>query len=94
MTVGEIVKQALINKRISQVELSQRTNLSTSQISRIINNERGASIDSLVLIADVLGINRDSILRAAAGLPTNESTNDTWIKSMNQKLNLVPNDSR
>lgn len=94
MTVGELIKEALISKRISQIELSDRTGISTSQISRIVKGDRGTSIENLVAIADVLGIKRDLMLRTAAGLPTPDIRNDEWVDDMNDKIKLIPKGSR
>ena len=94
MTVGELIKNALSTKRISQIELSERTNISTSQISRIVKGDRGTSIENLVAIADVLGIKRDLMLRTAAGLPNPEISNDEWLEDMNDKMKLIPKGSR
>jgi len=94
MTVGELIKNALDTKRISQIELSERTGISTSQISRIVKGDRGTSIENLVAIADVLGIKRDLMLRTAAGLPNPEIDNDEWLEDMNDKMKLIPKGSR
>lgn len=94
MTVGELIKQALETKRISQIELSERTGISTSQISRIVKGERGTSIENLVLLADTLGIKRDLILRTAAGLPAHQENSDEWVDDMQRKIKLIPPTSR
>lgn len=94
MTIGELVKQALKKRGLSQIELSQRANVSPAQISRIVNDERGASLDTLLLIADTLGIRRDHILRAAAGLPDLQENSDAWVEEMNHKIKLVPAGAR
>lgn len=93
MTVGELVKKALKKRGFSQIELSQRSSISTSQISRIINGERGASLETLLTLADALGIKRSEMLRVAAGLPE-VVPEDEWIEEMNYKLNLIPKNSR
>lgn len=93
MTVGELVKKALKKRGFSQIELSQRSSISTSQISRIINGERGASLDTLLTLADALGIKRSEMLRVAAGLPE-VTTEDEWVEEMNYKLNLIPKSAR
>ena len=90
MTVGELIKNSLVKKRISQIELSERIGISTSQLSRIIKDERGTSIENLVAIADYLGISRDLMLRTAAGLPTFENVDDQWVEEMNYKIRLLP----
>lgn len=94
MTVGELVKQALKKRGLSQSELSERSNVSPAQISRIVNDERGASLDTLLSIADALGIRRDDMLRAAAGLPAYKENEDEWVDEMNHKIKLIPASSR
>lgn len=89
MTVGKLVKDALKKRGLSQIELSQRSSVSPAQISRIVNDERGASLDTLIAIADALGIKRDLMLRTAAGLPTPEVTSDEWVRDMNDLLNKI-----
>lgn len=89
-TISELIKKALREKRISQIELSERTSLSTSQISRIVKGERGTTIENLIILADALGIKRDLMLRTAAGLPTMEESSDEWVDEMNHKIKLVP----
>ena len=85
MTVGSLVKQALQKRGLSQVDLSERANVSPAQISRIVNDERGASLDTLLAIADALGIRRDEMLRAAAGLSQHKENVDDWVEEMNHK---------
>lgn len=94
MTVGELVKQALKKRGLSQSELSERSNVSPAQISRIVNDERGASLETLLSIADALGIRRDDMLRAAAGLPAHKENDDEWVEEMNHKIKLVPKGAR
>jgi len=93
MTVGELVKQVLKKRGLSQNELSLRSNVSAAQISRIVNNERGASLDTLLSIADALGIRREEMMRAAAGI-TAPLTEDEWVEEQNRKLNLIPSANR
>ena len=94
MTVGDLIKHALETKRISQIELSERTGISTSQISRIVKGERGTSIENLVVLADTLGIKRDLMLRTAAGLPAHQENSDEWVDDMQRKIKLIPSTSR
>jgi transcriptional regulator with XRE-family HTH domain len=90
MKLKELVKEALLKKRMNQTELAERINITPAQISRILSGERGTTIETLVLIADVLGIKRDEILRAAAGLPSPEEENDEWVEDMNYKIKSLP----
>ena len=90
MNIGKLIKTALNTKKMSQVDLAQRINVTPAQISRIISGERGTSIETLILIADALGIQRDFILKVASGLNTDEqSEGDDLVEILNQKINML-----
>lgn len=93
MTVGELIKAALKKRGINQSQLAELSNITPAQISRIISGERGASIDTLILIADILGIRREDMLRAAAGLTNLESANE-WAKRMGHVLEMLGPENR
>ena len=95
MKLKDLVKAALIKKDMNQSDLADRINVTPAQISRIISGERGTTIETLVRIADVLGIRHEDILKAAAGLPSpDEQSTDEWVEAMNYKIKLLPKSLR
>lgn len=90
MNTGQLIRDALAKRKMSQVDLAQKINVTPAQVSRIISGERGASIDTLLLIADALGIERDLLLKVVSGLPINKGVNETdqWVEEMNHKITL------
>lgn len=73
---GIWLKEELKKANISQTELAEKVNLTSSQISRIISGERGTTIDVLEGIARTLRIPPENVFRIAAGLgPKSEKSN-------------------
>jgi len=93
MTIGRLIKDTLEKKGISQVALADKIGLTAAQVSRIISGERNTSIDTLLLIADALQINRDVIIKVAANLPP-EPDSDPWVEMMDYKLRSLPPGAR
>lgn len=60
--IGERVKKFRGSKRLSQENLAEMCNLSTSYISRIESGKKKASLKSLVKIGDVLEIPTTTLL--------------------------------
>jgi len=63
--------------------------MTPSQVSRIISGDRGTTLENLIVIADVLKIDRRYFLAVAAGLPP-ESDKDPWVEDISHKLKLLP----
>jgi len=93
MTVGELIKTSLKKRGMNQAQLAEISNITPAQISRIISGERGASIDTLLVLADALGVRREDMLRAAAGLHKPE-TKDEWVEEIKEKTKLIPESIR
>lgn len=89
MKLGEFIKDVLDRKKISQVDLAQRINLTPAQVSRIISGERGTSIETLVLIADALGVERDLMLKIASGSLFKNTDVNKEVEEINHKINLL-----
>ena len=56
MLIGRRVKEIRKQLRVTQAQLAEMTDLSISYISHIETAQKKASLDSLVRIADALGI--------------------------------------
>ncbi len=52
--IGEQLKQAIQEGRLSQAALARGTGLSEGQISRFLKGERGLSLESIDKLLDVL----------------------------------------
>ena len=59
---GEILKNTLVEKRISQRELSVLCGITEVTLSRYIQNERHPRITELIKIADALNVSTDHLL--------------------------------
>ncbi len=60
--IGSSVKESRLEKRMSQAVLAELTDMSTSYICYIETAKKHASLDSLVRIANVLGVTVDHLL--------------------------------
>lgn len=80
---GEILKNTLAEKRISQRELSALCGISEVTLSRYIQNERHPRITELIKIADALNVSTDYLL----GYEKNDMTKNNM--SINDLLTLL-----
>jgi transcriptional regulator with XRE-family HTH domain len=69
--IGRRIKESRTHKHMSQAELAERVDMSVSYISHIETAKKQASLDSLVRIANVLGVTVDHMLN---GNQSNDST--------------------
>jgi transcriptional regulator with XRE-family HTH domain len=53
----------------SQVDLSRKTGISTTQVARILSGERGFGVEALVAISTALNVSPVTVLRIAGLLP-------------------------
>lgn len=53
----------------SQVDLSRKTGISTTQIARILSGERGMGVETLVSIAGALSLSPMTLIRKMMALP-------------------------
>ena len=60
--IGRMVKESRLHKRISQADLAEQVDMSASYISHIETAKKQASLESLVRIANVLGVTVDHLL--------------------------------
>lgn len=90
-TLGEVIRERLAELGLNQTDLANRTGMTPSHISRLVSGDRGATLDSLIAIADALGIERDALMKIAAGerYEKPEEEEDPWVVEMNYKINLL-----
>ncbi len=69
--IGRRVKESRIQKHMSQADLAERIDMSVTYISHIETAKKQASLESLVRIADVLGVTVDNLLN---GNQANDAT--------------------
>lgn len=62
LLLGKHIKEVRERSQITQQELADRTELSIQFISKIETARKGASLDSLIRIADALGVTLDELL--------------------------------
>ena len=60
--IGRRVKESRLQKRMSQAALAERIDMSVTYISHIETAKKQASLESLVRIANVLGVTVDHML--------------------------------
>ena len=60
--IGIRVKESRLQKRMSQAVLAERIDMSVTYISHIETAKKQASLETLVRIADVLGVTMDAFL--------------------------------
>lgn len=60
--IGRRVKESRIQKHMSQADLAERIDMSVTYISHIETAKKQASLESLVRIANVLGVTVDNLL--------------------------------
>lgn len=60
--IGIRVKESRLQKRMSQAVLAERIDMSVTYISHIETAKKQASLETLVRIADVLGVTVDAFL--------------------------------
>lgn len=59
---GRKLKAALKKKKLAQGELAARTGVSQAQISQLIHRKRGASLQTLRTISDVLEVPIETLI--------------------------------
>ena len=70
------IKTIRINKRVSQMELSLRSNLSQSFIANIEKGKKQPSVLTLIKIADALGVNPQDFFPETAKYSSKEQTKE------------------
>lgn len=60
--IGAKIRQCRLQCKMKQSDLAEKTNLSASFVGHIERGTRTASLESIVAIADVLGVTVDELL--------------------------------
>lgn len=76
----------------SQIDLSRKTSISSTQIARILSGERGMGIETLVAIAQALGYSPITLIRKAGLLP--EGGENASFEDWQFLLNQLPADEQ
>lgn len=77
--IGKRIEETRRVRRITQAELAELTNLSVSYISYIENAKRKASLQTLVIIANVMEITVDILLAGNQIFGRGEYKNDVYL---------------
>lgn len=80
--IGKRIKEARTRKKLSQAVLAEKVDLSTTYISYIENGYKCLSLNSLIMIANSLGVSSDELLQDALKNTTNIS-NHEFISILN-----------
>lgn len=70
--IGPRIRQARLDKGLSQTDLAIKANLDRSGISEIEGNKRRPALDTFVMIAKVLGVELDYLLGGGSTEPIDE----------------------
>ena len=85
----ELIKKRAKEIGLSQTEISRKSGLSNSQVSRIFKFQSTASQEALVSLAIAVGYPPENILRMAKILPTRPDA-DLWVEEQLYKLQRIP----
>ena len=85
----ELIKKRAKEIGLSQTDISRKSGLSNSQVSRIFKFQSTASQEALVSLAQAVNYPPESILRMAKVLPSRPDT-DLWVEEQLYKLQQIP----
>lgn len=85
----ELIKKRAKELGLSQTDISRKSGLSNSQISRIFKFQSTASQEALVSLAQAVNYSPENILRMAKVLPLRPDT-DLWVEEQIYKLQQIP----
>lgn len=92
MSIGERIKNLRKERKLTQVELAKKSNISRSYLTDIENNRYNPSVETLKAIANSLEVTLSDILSDEA--KKNYSLNDRDKKSINNDLKKLMDDFR
>ena len=85
MKIGELVREYLLSKKLTQQELAEKSDLSLPFINLIENNRRNLSVDTLLKILSAMDINPSDFFR-----PLSETSDDN-LQLLIEKIQLNKN---
>ena len=66
-TFGETIKQLRIKKKLSQKDLANKLDICNTTLSQYEKDKRAPKFETLLKLADILGVSTDYLLNADAG---------------------------
>ena len=82
--LGKRIREERQKLNLTQEKLAEDVDLSTAYVGQIERGERSLTLDSLILIANRLGITIDYLL-AESITPRNNALNSLWLQLMNER---------
>lgn len=82
--LGKRIKEERLKLNLTQENLAEKINVSTSYIGQIERGERSLSLDTLVNICNVLGVTVDYLLKDSINISKLDSCN--YTNELNQIL--------
>lgn len=92
MSIGERIKNLRKERKLTQVELAKKSNISRSYLTDIENNRYNPSVETLKAIANSLEVTLSDIL--SDEVKENSGLNDKDRKSITNDLKKLMNDFR
>lgn len=92
MSIGERIKNLRKERKLTQVELAKKSNISRSYLTDIENNRYNPSVETLKAIANSLEVTLSDIL--SDEVKENSCLNDKDKKSITNDLKKLMNDFR
>lgn len=86
---GEWLQKELEKREWSQTDLSRRSGVSTSQITRLIKGERGVRDETLYALATALHLPPEKVFLIAVGKES-DAKGDPWVNETSYKIKLIP----
>lgn len=85
MTIGELVREYRLRKKLTQQELAEKSDLSLPFINLIENNRRNLSVDTLLKILSAMEIDPSDFFRPLS------KTSDDNLQLLIEKIQLNKN---
>lgn len=73
-TLAEYLDRVMRQKKLKPIDLAKRCGVTGSYIGRVRKNSGNLTVQTMVLLADGLGVNAHEIFTAASGIQPDEAT--------------------